>query len=224
MSCGERQGLAPVVEINWRAAHYHGNTHRVERGETLYAIAFRYEKDYRQLAAINHLSSPYTLRVGQILNIQSHSVSQQPRFVAQRYPSAASRRVSTQPQRPASYANSGWSWPIRGRVVATYAPERGRKGIDIAGRKGESIHAAASGVVAYSGNGLLGYGNLIIIRHDNQYLTAYGNNSKNLVREGQFVRAGQVIAQIGAVDRRFWGLHFEIRHSGKPMNPLIYLR
>ena len=84
--------------------------------------------------------------------------------------------------------------------------------------------AASSGVVAYAGSGQAGYGNLIIIKHDNQYLTAYGNNLRNLVREGQHIQTGQAIAEIGVVDRRYWGVHFEIRQAGKPVNPLNYLQ
>ena len=113
---------------------------------------------------------------------------------------------------------------MRGRVVATYVPQQGKKGIDIAGKKGDKIHAAAGGTVAYAGNGLSGYGNLIIIKHDNQYLTAYGDNLHNLVKEGQRIRRGQIIAEMGVVDRRFWGVHFEIRKAGKPVNPLNYLQ
>lgn len=216
MACGEREGLAPVVELKWHAVNAHAKTHRVVRGETLYAVAFRYDQDYRQLALMNHLQSPYTLRVGQVLRLQSLSTQ----IPIQQARSPSSWGVS--PSVPYHRGPTAWVLPARGRIVATYAPQQGKKGIDIAGKKGEKIHAAANGVVAYAGNGLLGYGNLIIIKHDNQYLTAYGNNSTNLVREGQRIRAGEVIANMGVVDRRYWGVHFEIRRAGKPVNPLNY--
>ncbi|MDP1603334.1 MAG: peptidoglycan DD-metalloendopeptidase family protein [Legionella sp.] len=108
--------------------------------------------------------------------------------------------------------------------MANFFPEQGKKGIDIAGKKGDIVRAASGGMVAYSGNGLSGYGNLIIIKHDGQFLTAYGNNLRNRVREGQKVKAGQIIAEMGIVDRKFWGVHFEIRKAGQPVNPMSYLQ
>lgn len=223
-ACGEREVLAPVVELKWRELNSNAKEHVVVRGETLYAVAFRYDQDYRQLAAVNHLRSPYTLRVGQVLYLRT----------TRRYPvvtrqTVPVRRIETthyMPQRSIDVTPNynGWMWPVRGRVVANYLPQQGQKGIDIAGQKGEKIHAAASGTVAYAGNGLAGYGNLIIIKHNDQYLTAYGNNLHNLVKEGQHISQGQIIADMGVVDRRYWGVHFEIRKSGKPVNPLNYLK
>ena len=230
-SCGQRDNLAPVFDSKWREVSSHAKQHVVIRGETLYAIAFRYDQDYRQLAMINHLSSPYTLRVRQILRLQGTQPSYSHTSVAPPKPTYTHyvRRpvlpimkhiniVETKPQ------YSGWLWPVRGKVVSNYFPEQGKKGIDIAGKKGERIYSAGSGVVAYAGNGLSGYGNLIIIKHDNQYLTAYGNNSRNLVKEGQRIKRGQAIAEIGVMDRRYWGVHFEIRKAGKPVNPMNYLQ
>jgi len=228
-ACGQRDGLAPVVESRWQVVHSKPLRHVVVRGETLYAIAFRYNEDYRRLAIVNQLPSPYTLRVGQVLRVQPQRIlATQPPPRARPTPTLAQP-----PYHPAAHAlvtrsnpaaNNGWVWPVYGRVVSTFMPNLGKKGIDIAGKKGEEIHAAAGGVVAYAGSGLSGYGNLIIIKHDNQFLTAYGNNARNLVREGQRIKAGQVIAKMGVVDRRFWGVHFEIRKSGLPVNPLNYLQ
>lgn len=223
--CGTREVLAPVVELQWRATNTHASEHIVARGETLYAIAFRYEKDYRQLAVLNHLPPPYTLRVGQRVRLQSAS------FLRRPSPPLSYTRSTPQPvvksiwhALPLRQGAGAWVWPVQGKVVAYYRPDQGKKGIDIAARQGEQIHAAHSGVVAYAGNGLAGYGNLIIIKHDNHYLTAYGNNQKNLVREGQSIRAGQAIAIIGVVDRRYWGVHFEIRRAGQPVDPMRYLQ
>ena len=86
------------------------------------------------------------------------------------------------------------------------------------------MHASSSGVVAYAGSGLAGYGNLIIIKHNNEFLTAYGNNARNLVREGQRVSSGQIIAEAGVIERKYYGVHFEIRKRGVPVNPLNYLQ
>ena len=220
-SCSERTTLAPVVELHWKDTEVNAIEHSVERGETLYAIAFRYDQDYRQLAMINHLSYPYTVKVGQRIRLQPMPV--RPQVYHPQY-QAPVRHVNRTPiPRKATAINTAWIWPAEGKVLAAFSPQQGKKGIDIAGHKGEKIRATRGGVVAYSGNGLGGYGNLIIIKHDNQYLTAYGNNARNLVKEGQSVRAGQTIAEMGLVDRRYWGLHFEIRKTGVPVNPLNYL-
>ena len=226
-ACSQREGLAPVVELNWRETNSHVSQHIVTRGETLYAIAFRYDQDYRQLAAANHLYSPYSLRIGQAIRLlpgrNPIRTANTSRYVAPKFTNYS----YTQRQRYSSPVHRGsdqWLWPARGRIVSTFVPEQGKKGLDIAGKKGDKIYAAGSGTVAYAGSGLAGYGNLIIIKHNNQYLTAYGNNAHNLVREGQSIKAGQMIADMGVIDRRFWGVHFEIRQAGKPVNPLSYLR
>ena len=220
--CGGREDMAPVEELNWRVAHSHAQKYIVRRGDTLYAIAFRYDRDYQDLALANHLNSPYALRVGQIISLEprigSTRVSPPPRAHQQRQ-----RQIPQLTHRVTPGPNA-WLWPASGHVAAHFVPDQGKKGLDIAGKKGDKIYAARQGTVAYAGSGLAGYGNLIIIKHDNQYLTAYGNNARNLVTEGQSIQAGQVIADMGLVDRRYWGLHFEIRQSGKPVNPLNYLR
>ena len=217
----ERQGLAPVVELNWRAADRHARQHIVKRGDTLYAIAFRYDTDYRQLAIANGLRSPYSLQIGQVIRLQSNRLMPQ---VQSHYVSSNHKQAQPVYRQARTTRNSGhWVWPAFGRVVAQFVPQQGKKGIDIAGSQGGKVYAAANGLVAYAGSGLAGYGNLIIIRHNNQFLTAYGNNARNLVREGQAVKAGQIIANMGVVDRRFLGVHFEIRKAGQPVNPLNYL-
>jgi lipoprotein NlpD len=215
-ACGEREGLAPVTELNWREVNSHATRHVVRRGETLYAIAFRYDQDYRQLAVANNLKSPYTVHVGQVIQLKPNGGYASPLPPAPRalYPTAAKPKFSY----------TKWLWPVRGRVAANYAPINGQKGINIAGKKHEKVRAARAGVVAYAGSGLAGYGNLIIIKHDNQYLTAYGNNLRNFVKEGQHISAGQPIAEMGVIDRRYWGVHFEIRKLGQPVNPLNYLQ
>lgn len=229
-SC-ESTSLAPVYESNWRNLRAHANTHRVTKGETLYAIAFRYDRDYRRLAILNRLAPPYTVRVGQVIQLEpvrpSHVPRGRPAALQRVAYSPSARRMQRMTYTPTfepKVSASAFYWPLHGHVMSRYVPSQGKKGIDIAGKKGESIRAASGGVVAYAGNGLSGYGNLIIIKHDNQYLTAYGNNARNLVREGQRIKSGQVIGVIGVVDRRYWGVHFEIRKAGKPVNPLNYLQ
>lgn len=227
IACGERQnGPAPVVELQWHPQKQHQSWHRVQRGETLYAIAFRYDKDFRKLAAYNHLRSPYALRVGQILRMPGSSQSwrtYEQRYQEKSLPAKAKPRPPAQ-QKTVFYHSGTWYWPAKGKIVSGFAPQLGKKGIDIAGKKGDKVYASSSGVVAYAGSGLSGYGNLIIIKHDGQFLTAYGHNERNRVREGQHVKAGEVIADMGVVNRAFHGVHFEIRKSGQPVNPVGYLR
>ena len=116
-----------------------------------------------------------------------------------------------------------WQWPLNGRVLAGFSPAMGRKGVDIVGVKNDKVHAAADGIVAYAGHGLPGYGHLVILKHNAKLLTAYGNNARIWVHEGQSVRAGQVVADVGRVSPHDWGVHFEIREWGKPVNPLAHL-
>lgn len=207
--CGVREGLAPVEESRWHEMNHAAKYHTVKKGETLYAIAFRYDQDYHHLAVLNHLNAPYTLHAGQSIKLKPNLKSKP--------------LLPVLPEFPMFSSSDQWLWPAHGRVATPFSPPKGHKGIEIAGKQGQKIHASASGVVAYAGNGLPGYGNLIILKHNQQYLTAYGNNQRNLVHEGQKVEKGAVIAEMGLVNRRFWGVHFEIRKLGEPVNPLNYL-
>lgn len=117
-----------------------------------------------------------------------------------------------------------WVWPTRGRVIAKFAlGDQGNKGLDIAGQRGQDVSATAAGVVVYAGNALRGYGNLIIIKHNEEYLSAYAHNDRLLITEGQSVKAGQKIASMGSTGTNSVRLHFEIRYKGKPVNPNNYL-
>jgi lipoprotein NlpD len=228
-NCAERDGLAPVEELtHWKGKQSGQLAYRVVKGDTLFSIAFKYDQDYRQLGAINGLQPPYPLKIGQIIrlrNVKSHSYKapEHARLNAGSRPRYNTYQALPQPISPVK-STGQWLWPAKGRIISSFRPNLGKKGIDIAGKRGDNIYAAGGGVVAYAGDGLKGYGNLIIIKHNSQYLTAYGNNSKNLVKEGQKVQAGQRIAEMGIVDRRYWGVHFEIRKSGLPVNPLFFLQ
>ena len=233
MGCDDQSALAPVVESRSMSLNKHQLNYTVRRGDTLYAVAFRYDKDFQQLAAFNQLRSPYVLREGQVLHLQyperiNRVVMQRARVI---HPQQL--RGRSQPKvllsqvqrdfRAAGGARQTWSWPASGRVINRFNPTYGKKGIDLAGKRGDGVYAAASGVVAYSGSGIAGYGNLILIKHNNRFLTAYGYNARNLVHEGQVVRQHQRIADMGMMDRRQFGLHFEMRQAGKPVNPLSFL-
>lgn len=148
-------------------------------------------------------------------------------------PSAVKTQTTAQPEtvtKPAPTAssnansNSHWLWPTSGRVITMYsANDPLRKGIDLEGKQGDPVKATGAGSVVYAGSGLAGYGQLIIIKHDDQFLSAYGHNSKLLVAEGDAVKKGQVIAEVGSSGTDKNKLHFEIRKSGKPVDPLLYL-
>jgi lipoprotein NlpD len=216
--CGMREGgLAPVEESTWYGSNPSVEKHVVKQGETLYAIAFRYDQDYHRLAELNGLKSPYALRIGQVIKLKSSSP-------VENFALNLVKSLPNPPKIPLISNNSSWHWPAHGRIMRTFSPKHGRKGIDIGGKQGSKIRASSAGVVAYAGDGLPGYGHLIILKHDTEYLTAYGNNQKNLVRSGQHVKQGQVIAEMGVVNRHFWGVHFEMRRRGEPVNPLNYLK
>lgn len=227
-SCEQGNRLAPVAELKWQTFSHNPKKHSVRHGETLYAIAFRYDIDFRQLAVINHLRPPYVLKVGQTINLQGatrkspvKSYNYKYKYLNKKQPH---HQVHAQVNLRSYPSVSGWQWPVKGQVTANFIPTQGKKGINIACKKGDKIRASAAGLVAYAGSGLNGYGNLLIIKHNNEYLTAYGNNAKNLVKEGQQVKAGEVIADAGVINHKYWGVHFEIRKRGIPVNPLNYLQ
>ena len=127
-------------------------------------------------------------------------------------------------EQPKNNKVSKWLWPTKGRVIKNFsAGDQGNKGIDIAGQRGQPIVSTAGGTVVYSGNALRGYGNLVIVKHNDNYLSAYAHNDRLLVHEGQSVKAGQKIATMGSSGANSVRLHFEIRYQGKSVNPKRYL-
>jgi lipoprotein NlpD len=215
-------------------------THTVMRGDTLYSIAWRYSLDYRALALANNLAAPYTIYPNQQLNLNIGNVSNNALNSVPTIPAApagdnavssgvrplaaeANRRVGNVPTRVVE--GVVWQWPIEGRVLRTFSAnvESTSKGIDIGGRRGEPVYAAADGDVVYSGRGIQGQGDLIIIRHSARHLSAYSHNSNMLVAEGARIRAGDKIAEVGTDPRGSELLHFEVRVDGKPVDPSQYL-
>lgn len=198
----------------------------VQRGDTLYAIAFRNGVDMRDLARWNGLGPPYTIYPGQRLRLFPAGGTTAARGTTPgRVPPTVVKPPA--PAAPAATpARSGfaWRWPADGPVIQRFAAgDATKQGVDIGGSSGQSVRAAADGVVVYSGAGLVGYGELVIIKHSDAWLSAYGHNRKRLVNEGQNVKSGQQIAEMGRSGAAREMLHFEIRHNGKPVDPLAYL-
>lgn len=293
-ACGTRQ---PPVIIDRSLSG--AATHTVVAGDTLYSIALRYDRDYRELARINGLGSDYLIKPGQRLRLNEDMSAAKTRVsVKTTAPPAISKPVVTTKQeakpaavavvskplppvnpqtKSASNAQGGtpigssstaksvavipeakapesrttetrtlvekkpvtpvelpaatrgvsplaWSWPAKGSVLGSFGGSGlAGKGIDIAGKRGDPVVAAAAGTIVYAGAGLVGYGKLLIVRHDDAYISAYAYNDKFLVAEGDSVRAGQTIAEMGSSGTDRDKLHFEIRERGKPVDPLRFL-
>lgn len=204
-----------------------GATVVVQQGETLYSIARRNGVAVEDLARWNGLKPPYTIYPGQRLALgqagSARGATAATRTVVAPKPATAVPPPAAPSPAPASSGFS-WRWPAQGVLLETYvAGNNTRQGIGIGGSSGQPVTAAADGVVVYSGAGLVGYGELIIIKHNEQWLSAYGHNRKRLVNEGQSVKAGQQIAEMGRSGTDREKLHFEIRYNGKPVDPLLYL-
>ena len=278
---------------------YKGNTYKVNKGDTMFLIAYLAGIDVKELAALNNMTEPYSLSLGQTLKISNCGTKTVTTTVPVKQPAAATTTttaaVSTTPAEPAvtytpgangtqigsdgtiigpiksgaGVANSApamvpvattpvapattpsapttpvdntnstpinanvvapiasnvaWQWPTSGNIIQGFSDtDGGNKGIDISGSRGQAVKAAASGRVVYAGNALRGYGNLIIIKHNDDFLSAYAHNDKILVTDQQEVKAGQEIAKMGSSGTNNVKLHFEIRYKGKSVDPVRYL-
>ncbi len=250
-ACATHTINAPVGDRTRRPAH-NPDVHVVRQGDTLYSVAFLYGYEVEEVAGWNGLRAPYTIYKGQRLRLKpppqramapAPPVTSQPkvspsrpkpRSVAPSRPKPAARPQASAPPPPVSVAKTrppapanrhfSWKWPAGGRLLQRYVSgSSGKKGIDIAGRSGAPVRAAAAGKVVYSGSGLAGYGRLIIIKHNKEFLSAYAHNRKLIATEGQWVKQGQVIAHMGRSGTDRVQLHFEIRRHGRPVDPLRYL-
>jgi len=215
----------------------------VKRGDTLYSIALEHGADYREVAQWNSLEDPSKLSVGQVLRVTASAAQPQAGVQVGSAPPGAgkieSRPIGSAPQqqqqpqqKPAAVAREEprlldaqplqFVWPAKGKVLAGFAEPR-RKGIDIDGKPGDPVNAAAAGRVTYVGSGIPGLGKLVVIRHDQGFITVYAHNKDILVKEQQNVTRGQKIAELGSTDSDRPKLHFQIRKGAAAVDPLLYL-
>lgn len=222
---------APIVDLE-QPPSQSIKTHLVEQGETLYSIAWRYDLNVTQLAKINGLSTSYRLRRGQLLNIDKNAVAKiKPKTSATAKIIKTAKKIiknddnkkNSQVKKSLTTLNNQaliWRNPVKGKVTETYNPKDLRKGIEYKAKPGVGVVPAARGVVVYAGDGLRDYGKLVIIKHSDYLLSAYGHNQKLLVSEGQVVGESEIISKLGSTGR----LYFEIRKNGKPVNPMAYIK
>jgi lipoprotein NlpD len=221
---------APVAGLN-------GDTYRVAPGDTLYSIAWRLDLDPDALVRWNDIANPNRIFVGQALRVKPPAVSLagSPRTSGAVPPATAKPPTTTtpivqpviaeaKPNKPITRTttDAGWRWPAEGKTTRAVSAS-GSIGLEIKGPRGQPIKAAKAGEVVYGGSGLRGYGQLLIIKHDELFLSAYAHNDKLLVSEGQRVESGQPIALMGDSEASEVMLHFEIRKGGKAVEPLQYL-
>ena len=263
---------------------YKGNTYKVNKGDTMFLIAYLTGMDVKDLASMNNMKEPYSLSVGQTLKISNCSTKtitttvpvkttapaapaepevtytpgangtqigsdgtvigpiksgvgngepSKPVFTnnTPSTPVTTTTQVETTNNTPVNAnvvapvaSNIAWQWPTQGNVIQGFSnTDGGNKGVDISGSRGQAVKAAANGRVVYAGNALRGYGNLIIIKHNDDFLSAYAHNDKILVSDQQEVKAGQEIAKMGSTGTNAVKLHFEIRYKGKSVDPVRYL-
>ena len=195
--------------------HYHKSYHIVEKGETLFSISWRYGIDANDLAKWNRIPKPYTIYPGQKLRVNSGAPSVKGKSTV------ASKKASTPEKKVKTIPVGDWQWPVKGKLLSKFSANT--NGIDVIAKAGSPVKAASGGKVVYAGSGLKGYGNLLIIKHNASFLSAYAHNRKLLVKEGAVVKAGQKIAEVGATGTDRNKLHFEIRKDGNPVDPLKYL-
>ena len=218
------------------------NEHYVSKGDTLFSIAWMYEKDLHKLAQANGLSRPYTIFEGQRLTLDTSNIRVATTSLPKKSPkpakttSAVTVKNSQKNQQadikvtqkttplPASLGSKwSWQWPVPGSVTRRFNSGGLFKGVDLRVRPGQPVSAAAPGVIVYAGSGLRGYGKMIIVKHSEEFLSAYAHNRKLLVREGQVVKGGQKISEAGGDPANNRRLYFELRKDGKPVDPQQYL-
>ena len=192
-----------------RQAEESGDIYIVKEGDSLSSISFLYDVSYKKIAKWNNIDKPYKISVGDEIVIKSNKFR---------------KKDNSKKEKIKYKSNLSWSRPHNGLVSKKFSySDIGKKGIDISGNIGDEIYSASDGVVVYTGNGIKGYGNLIIIKHNDSFLTAYAHTSKILVKENNSVAKGQVIANLGNTDSIKPILHFQVRKNGKSVDPEKYI-
>ena len=222
-----------------------GAFYTVRKGDTLYGIALAFGQNWRDIASWNNLSDPDKIKIGEKLRVvpkdtgnaavsiplKSAAIETPPgRSTSGESEVALNERALDDDGLPDNgidrdeglVTSLGWVWPANGQITEQFS-DSNSKGISIAGASGEAIFAVSEGKVVYSGNGLRGYGNLIIIKHPDEFITAYAHNKSIFVKEGETVNKGQKIAEMGMSETDSPKLLFEVRRGGKPLDPLLYL-
>lgn len=237
VACNNQQQV-PVYSAGYSVRDAGLTHYKVRRDDTLLSIAWQFQRDYQSLAEINGIAKPYLIYPGQVLLLKkrrqletknnNHNVERYRKNQYDKLSSKKQKRVKKEFTYQVTHAQKNtslhWFWPAKGSVSSSYSSSGiGRNGLDITGKYGAPIRAAASGKVVYSGGGLIGYGNLIIIEHNVEFLSAYAHNSKLFSKENDVVEAGQIIAEMGASGTSLTKLHFEIRRNGVPIDPVKYL-
>ena len=245
--CATRLSPAPVVDrSSGRSSEpVEPGYYRIKRGDTLLRIALDHGQSHRDIAEWNNIADPNLIEVDQVIRITPPKtaraastkieVKQEKPGIAKEAPKPvdkqpnkeeklAKQEVVPEKTKPDAPTDLGirLSWPSKGEVIERF-DEGKSKGIGIAGKSGDAVQSAADGKVVYAGNSLRGYGNLVIVKHDNTYLTAYAHNKTLLVKEGDMVKKSQKIAEMGNTDADRVKLHFELRKNGKPVDPIAYL-
>ncbi|MBU3584689.1 peptidoglycan DD-metalloendopeptidase family protein [Polynucleobacter sp. AM-26B4] len=243
--CATRSTPAPVVDRSGGKGAslepVQAGFYRIKRGDTLLRIALDHGQSHRDIAEWNNIADMNQIEVDQVIRVAPSAKAMTSKVeVKQEKPSAAKDVVKPSDKmkdeklakneakadksnnEPAADAGIKLSWPSKGNVIDRF-DEGKNKGIGISGKSGDPIQAAADGKVVYAGNSLRGYGNLLIVKHDNTYLTAYAHNKTLLVKEGDTVKKAQKIAEMGNTDADQVKLHFEVRKHGKPVDPMSYL-
>lgn len=239
---------APVLDKS-KSLSARPKTHVVIPGDTLFSIAWRYGLKYEVLAKYNGITPPYIIRPSQVIRLDvtgAEAVTKSPRqnvAASNSYPSKSNSKPSAAAAKTAVARQENktknqtvvksksqvwkapqWRWPVKGPLLSAFQGNNAlNKGIDLGGKLGEPVLAAADGQVVYSGNGLRGYGKLLIVKHNETFLSAYAHNDRLLVKEGDTVKAGQRIADMGSSGTDRVKLHFEIRRDGTPVDPIKFL-
>lgn len=246
-SCSSRKSPAPVVDVQGSVPlskkiknSIKATKYIVRKGETLYSIAWRSGIDVRDIAVINNIRSPYKIHPGQKLKLINNLASTVKKKLQKSKTNKEKTKVVKKPiAQIKNQAYGGnvvektidvnqkvrkWKWPTKGKVITHFSStQQISKGINIAGKRGQSVLSTADGKVVYAGDALSGYGKLIIVKHNDDYLSAYAHNDRILVKEQQTIKAGDVIAKMGSTDTDKVMLHFEVRFRGKSVNPMKYL-